>query len=232
MLQPPLHWAAAKSSSASAPRPTHHRCFPSSSHSITARCREDKLRSLQDHDIKVVSRTGAGEIRQREGVMHDSRGQAQQQLQTQQQTGSSLKQDNSREGGGGGDGGGGVGLVVGRMPSPQLCLDYRKCKSAFVYSHEELEAGGGFKSVAASEDGAELERMPESESSSSKGGGTGFTGQRTTPSFVGGIFVSVDFGPHKDLQLHTDPIPSSFLIPAHQLPHFQREGEPDTRDVM
>lgn len=28
---------------------------------------------------------------------------------------------------------------------PQSCLDYRKCKIAFVYSHAELKAGGGFK---------------------------------------------------------------------------------------
>ncbi len=42
---------------------------------------------------------------------------------------------------------------------PQLCLDYRKCKIAFVYSHTELKAGGGLKSAAASEDGRELERL-------------------------------------------------------------------------
>ncbi|KAK5883194.1 hypothetical protein CesoFtcFv8_019553 [Champsocephalus esox] len=28
---------------------------------------------------------------------------------------------------------------------PQLCLDYRKCKIAFVYSLPELKAGGAFR---------------------------------------------------------------------------------------
>lgn len=79
ILQPPLHWAGAKgSSSFGSTRGEEEEDETPQMLSLgplylAARCQEDKLWWLQDHNIKVVSKTGACDITHGEGVMYDAR---------------------------------------------------------------------------------------------------------------------------------------------------------------